>query len=216
MTSYRDRLKQIGGIATLGALLLIPTCSHGREEKLESKTGRIHRRAIAEYIAANEGIKLRVYDPVPNDGKYEPTIGVGHYMGRPDSKKVFNKVLPEIDYGRVLSGKQDLTEEQALRLFQYDLGTYIDRARAKISNYDGFPLGVKKAIVDGFYRGDLSRSPRTLRYINKGKFDKAAIEYLNHNEYRNAKRLGKPGVAIRMKKNSEAFERYYRERRGRR
>ena len=59
---------------------------HSLEERAEVRPGRgspnesLDLVAIANYITSNEGRRLEVYDPIPHDGKDEPTIGIGHYL----------------------------------------------------------------------------------------------------------------------------------------
>ena len=65
------------------------------------------------------------------------------------------------------------------------------------------------AILDGFFRGDMSGSPKALELIRAGKLTEAADEYLNNNEYRESvalnKRGKKHGVAGRMERNAAAL-----------
>lgn len=203
----------VGG---LGAIVLgtmignaLPStgCRH-REEEIEMVDPKI---AIANYVAEHEGRRTKVYDPNPHDGKAEPTIGVGHYLDRGDSRQVFAEVLPEVDFDRVYNGEDTLTSEQVDRLFASDLEVYIQRARNKVPKFDEYPSYLQSAIVDGFYRGCLSGSPKTLSYINQGQFEDAAREYLNNREYKTAIRAGKPGIRTRMEKNQEMMLKYSQE-----
>lgn len=213
MVNYKNRTfeyarKKIAPII----LATIFTTSCGMRENLESKIAKqSDNLAIAEYIASNEGRRSTVYDPIPNDNKKEPTIGVGHYLDRPDSKDVFSRVLPNVNYNEVYNGKQSLTKEQIDILFKEDLKEYFSRTKKAVPKFDEYPTYLKCAILDGFYRGDLSGSPKTLRLINQGSFEDAAKEYLNHSEYKNAKKNGKSGIVKRMNKNRDAFLKYSQE-----
>jgi hypothetical protein len=68
-------------------------------------------------------------------------------------------------------------------------------------------------MLDGFFRGDLSGSPKTMRLINQGKWIEASREYLNHAEYRQSK-IDKTGVYKRMDRNALMYLRYGQKLRG--
>jgi len=163
------------------------------------------------YILKHEGKRNEVYDPIPNDKKYEPTIGIGHYLDRPDSRETFIKVLPEVNYNDIYNKRSKLTDEQVKKLFEHDVLLYENLARNAFEDFDSFPPYLKEAIVDGFYRGDLAESPKTKKLINEGNFSEASKEYLRNKEYVNAKKNGKRGIISRMNSNSKAMEKYSRE-----
>lgn len=195
------------------------------EENYESKNDQVEDSKkdgdslmieIASYIAPNEGRIPQVYcaqSPEETDrNKFkEPTIGVGHYMDRGDSREVFKEVLPDVSYEDVYSGKEKLTEEQIDRLFAEDIGKYIERTKRFFPNFNDYPEYLQSALVDGVYRGCLSGSPNTRELISEGKFEEAANEYLNHKEYNTARERGMSGVATRMEKNRDAMLKYARE-----
>lgn len=54
------------------------------------------------------------------------------------------------------------------------------------------------------YRGDLG--PKTTKLIKEGKWNEVGKEYLDHNQYKNAEKLGIPGVKTRMDWNKEQFD----------
>jgi GH24 family phage-related lysozyme (muramidase) len=164
---------------------------------------------IAKYIANHEGRRSKVYDPIPNDGKNEPTIGVGHYLDRGDSREIFARILPEVDFDAVYSGKAKLNNSQIDRLFLEDLSSYINKTKGFFPAFDNYPEYLQSALVDGVYRGCLSGSPKTRLLINEGNFEEASKEYLNHSEYKNAKKLGRLGIRPRMENNRNAFLRYH-------
>jgi len=154
-------------------------------------------------IIKNEGIRTNIYKDVYG----KPTIGVGHLITA-ESKSLFQQLFgTNVNFNAVISGKQKLTNGQAIQLFKTDLEEHIDRARQSVPGFDKLPQYVKNAIVDGFFRGDLSGSPKTLKLINQGKWEAAAAEYLNNVEYKQAKKK-KTGVATRMDENYRAFQKY--------
>lgn len=82
------------------------------------------------------------------------------------------------------------------------LPVFEKRARSIIPSYSSQPLPVQKAVMSAVYRGDLG--PRTARLIEKKEYQKAAKEYLNHQEYRKLKRKNPDhGVVKRMERNAE-------------
>jgi hypothetical protein len=75
---------------------------------------------------------------------------------------------------------------------------------AKMSNPDylgkivqDYSPELQTGLISGFYRGDVSGSPNTLRLLNSGDLVGAAKEFLDSDEYRKSKKEG-TGVAGRM------------------
>ena len=90
------------------------------------------------------------------------------------------------------------------QLFDIDVRQKIAAAQRKLSKFNSYPQYVRNAIVDGFFRGDLSGSKDTLALMNQGDFKAAAKEYLNHAGYRKSKAEG-TGGAGRMERNAAVF-----------
>ena len=171
-----------------------------------------NRMAIfAAYTARFEGRRNRVYDPNPNDGRAEPTIGVGHYMDRGDSRETFARVLPRVDFDSVYDGDLALTISQIDTLFINDLRAYVQRTRNLAPQFDNFPVAVQTALVDMTYRGDLGDSPRMRSLLNDGRIREAANEYINRREYRDAERNGMRGLRVRMDSNRQRLLDYAQE-----
>ena len=91
-----------------------------------------------------------------------------------------------IGYGRfgVLKNAK-ITDEQAERYFEEDFQAKVAAARKAIPKFDSLSNELKVEITQGFFRGDLSGSPKALALINEGKFSEASVEFLDNNEYRN-------------------------------
>ncbi|XP_053404966.1 uncharacterized protein LOC128558779 [Mercenaria mercenaria] len=154
-----------------------------------------------------ESYTLTMTDVNPKPKVFDPTIGYGFSLKRGDAKATFNKVLPGVNFDKVLSGKKAITWEQAKKLFHHDIDNiYIPRAERKIGKklFGGLTMNVKTAIVNAFYRGDIG--PKTIALIKQEKWAEAAVEYLNHNGYKNAKKNGMSGIIPRMKCNAEQFK----------
>lgn len=147
--------------------------------------------AAREYIKANEGIKNRPY----KDTKGFWTVGIGHLMTPEEQKSMIG---------------QTLSDKEVNDIFVSDLSSKVRMARRELGDaYGKLPTGAKVAILDGFFRGDMSGSPKALELIRAGKLTEAADEYLNNNEYRESvalnKRGKKHGVAGRMERNAAAL-----------
>ena len=155
-----------------------------------------------EYIAPSEG-KGKAGRPgyAYKDHKGYLTVGVGHLVLRGD--KALSSVVGK-DYSDVVRGKLALTDRQMEQLFNIDVKSKINSAQRNIPEFNSYPQYIRNAIVDGFFRGDLSGSKGTLSLINQGKFKEAAKEYLNHAGYKKSKADG-TGVAGRMERNAAAF-----------
>ena len=158
-----------------------------------------------ERISAEEGYRNRVY----NDSKGLRTIGIGHLITSDDNRLFMNLFGRDVNYRNVITGKQDLTNDQVDILFRHDLLGKISNARTAITKFDDLPDYVQIAIVDGYFRGDLPGSPKALGHINADNWDKVADEYRDNEEYRDSKALGeRHGVWQRMDRNAEAYETY--------
>jgi len=158
-----------------------------------------------DYIAPSEG-KGKPDRPgyAYKDHKGYLTVGVGHLVLRND--KVLQRVAGR-DYNSVIRGRVPLSDKQMEQLFNIDVQSKISAARRALPAFDSYPQYLRNAIVDGFFRGDLSGSKDTLALMNKGQWKTAAKEYLNHAGYRTSKEDG-TGVAGRMERNAAVFATY--------
>jgi GH24 family phage-related lysozyme (muramidase) len=128
-----------------------------------------------------EGLETQPYD----DHKGIPTIGIGH------------RIMPGEDF-------TGYTKQDFEKLFvEQDLPKYINRTKRLVNDFDNLPASLQEEMVSSVFRGGLSGSPKTLRLINAGKYQDAAKEFLNNDEYREAKQWEREnnkrhGVARRM------------------
>lgn len=118
-----------------------------------------------------------------------PTIAYGHKL-----------TSEEVRSGKFANGISDAT---ALSLFDSDLEIARSKAIALIPNYPKLPIGTKQALINACYRGELSEkgTPNTLALMRAGKWEAAAAEYINHDEYRKGGR-----VKQRMDWNAKQFK----------
>jgi hypothetical protein len=94
-----------------------------------------------------------------------------------------------------------LTDSDALKLLEKDVGKKLNVAKSHIKNFDTLPLTVRIATINALYRGDMG--PKTMKLLNQNKFADAAREYLNHREYRTTSNRG---VKKRMEWNAAVFK----------
>jgi LysM repeat protein len=120
-----------------------------------------------------------------------PTIAYGHKL-----------TSDEVNAGKFSKG---LTDAQALALLESDLQVARSKAMALVPSYTSLPGNTQRALINACYRGELSniKSPATLKLMNAGKWVAAAKEYLNHDEYMNAKSTS--SVRTRMNWNAQQF-----------
>jgi GH24 family phage-related lysozyme (muramidase) len=144
-------------------------------------------RYYMAYIESHEGRRNIVYRDVYGN----KTIGVGHLVLATQSI-------------------ENLNDDEVDELFAEDISKTIAATKRKILAFNSYPLYVRAAIVDGFFRGDLSGSPKTIKLINDGKWAEVSKEYLNNKEYKLAKQ-SKSGVWKRMLENSYHFTNYAEE-----
>jgi len=139
---------------------------------------------VAAYIEHNEGYRNRLY----RDSKGNWTIGIGHLV-HPEEIHLFQ--------GRKLS------HSEIDALFLKDLMQKMNAIHDNFGDvFSLFSNDLKAAIVDGYFRGDLAKSPNTVSLLKQRRFKEAAKEYLNNAEYRAAK-TNKSGVAVRMERNAK-------------
>jgi GH24 family phage-related lysozyme (muramidase) len=161
--------------------------------------------SMFDYISNSEGLRLHAYEDV--NGYL--TIGIGHLL-EGDDRTTFHALFGDsLDYDDVVSGKTPITKDQAKALFERDVQGKLADARRIVPTFDSLKQETKNAIVDALYRGDLG--PNTIKLINAGKWKEAALEYLNHAEFKKIKEAvekgGTNGFSIfwRMNRNSAAL-----------
>jgi GH24 family phage-related lysozyme (muramidase) len=138
----------------------------------------------ANYIREHEGYRNELY----RDHKKNWTIGIGHLVLPGEFEKFKGRVLSDAEIQSIFNRDMKLKIAAAQREFGKQFNEFSDN--------------LKIAIIDGYFRGDLSGSPRTIELLKARRFKDAATEYLNHKEYKQSKIEG-TGVAPRMLRNSK-------------
>jgi hypothetical protein len=135
------------------------------------------------------------------------TIGIGHRLDGSDrSRSAFLRALPGKNYDSFYMGNGRIDKDEANRLFEEDMPDYIDRAHSLTGDkFSSYSVNLQKNIVSATYRGSWGYSPKTRRLLSEGKYEEAAVEFLNSDEYRDADKLGRPGIRERMEAVSDAI-----------
>jgi len=136
---------------------------------------------LEERLIDLEGFESEAYKPDEDEEFF--TIGYGHY-------------------GKDVTKDMKLTEEQARVLLREDINKRLPKIRKSIKNFDSLSDDLKIEIAQSWFRGGISGSPKTIRLINEGKFEEAAEEFLDNDEYRTTKLRG---VKTRMEALSDAL-----------
>jgi GH24 family phage-related lysozyme (muramidase) len=139
-----------------------------------------------KYIKKHEG----VYNTMYKDIYGNLTIGIGHLVKPEEVEKFEGKTLTDSEIEDIF--RVDIKNK--LALIQRHFG----------ADFNKFSKNMKIAILDGYFRGDLSGSPKARLLLKSRKFPEAAKEYLANKEYEKAKKA-KSGVASRMENNARIF-----------
>lgn len=159
---------------------------------------------LADVLGPKEGFVERPY----KDSKGLWTIGYGNLIG--DGSLEAYKKSPYYT-GKITMGKSGIakkadlsgkvvTGEAARNMMLTSIG---EKAKLAIEDdmigdkfFDLSPE-LQDEAISSIYRGGLSGSPKTMQNIREGKFADAAKEFLDNEEYRQARKSGS-GVAKRM------------------
>jgi len=182
--SIKNKMKVLGlaGLAAISPVTLDANVKNIPIAVTRQVDNSFIKRA-ANFIENNEGKRNKLY----KDHRGNWTIGIGHLV-MPSELNLYT--------GKTLS------EEEILQLFNRDINTKMLSINRRFGDiYNTYSDDLKIAILDGFFRGDLSGSPKTINLLKQRKFKEAASEYLDNNEYRQSKR-DRTGVYKRMETNA--------------
>ena len=74
-----------------------------------------------------------------------------------------------------------------------------------VKDYDHLPRRVQEALILAHYRGDWFGSPQTARLFSLGKYEEAAKEFLDNDEYRSSVINGPDGIKKRFETIAKAL-----------
>ena len=84
---------------------------------------------------------------------------------------------------------KDMTFKEVFKIHQEEAKRYVPK-------FDSLSENQQKALMSLVYRGDLQKSPTFRKRVNEGNFEQAAVELLDHEEYREYKRIAKEGGKV--------------------
>ena len=196
-SEYQERLNMIAEKEQQLKLVTAEIQDFGREKadeeienvKIEAKIKEDEKKnpfvaEVKKELRSKEGKRLEAYKPVDSEEYF--TIGYGHYG-------------PDVEEGMVI------TEARAEELLHEDVMVRIDEIKNLIPDFVTFSEDQQTAIFSEYYRGSIAGSPNAVKFINSKDYAKAAEEYLNNDEYRNARRLNKAGIRPRMEAVANAL-----------
>ena len=106
-----------------------------------------------------------------------------------------------IGYGRNNANVKEgdtITQEQAEKFLAEDIEVRLKEIQRLIPRFATFPKELQLALFSEYYRGSIRQSPKTVKLINQGRYQEAAGEFLDNEEYRTAEEKGKSGIIGRM------------------
>ena len=126
-----------------------------------------------------------------------------------EAKQFDNEPFYTIGYGRSNSSvkKGDtVTREEAEEYLIEDINIRIPKINSLLPKLNEYSNELQEALFYEFYRGSLGASDKTMNLINEGNFKEAAIEFLNHDEYRKAiEENENPGIIKTMGRVANAL-----------
>jgi hypothetical protein len=129
-----------------------------------------------------ETIDIRKVYKDPIKGWKVPTIGVGFNLNRRDAKSKIEAF--GLDYNKIRSGKEMLTDEQVNQLYGQDIQNAIGDAQSFLPNFSDQPTEVKTIVSDMSFNMGLGRLS-TFRNFREAlmnfNFDSAAHEMRDSN-----------------------------------
>ena len=93
---------------------------------------------------------------------------------------------------------ETITKKEAEKRLISDIEKRIPEIKNAIPDFENFSDQLQKALFYEWFRGSLVQSPKTRKLINEGKFSEAAVEFLNNDEYKNAKKNKRSGIIKHM------------------
>lgn len=174
-----------------------------------------HHEAIKNMVIADEGIKTKPY----LDTSGIRTVGIGHNLEAPASKKTFIKTFGNEGaalHARVKAGAS-ITHDQAHQLFNTDYEDHLNKTIRMIPNLHEHPPDVQAVLVSGTYRGHVGDAPIFRQKFNRGDIEGAAHEVLNRGEYTNPAKdekgnIAAPGVLSRLERDHSVLMNYAKSR----
>lgn len=129
--------------------------------------------SLAAELAHEEGRENKSYD----DSKGIRTVGQGFNLEKEGAREAIEDL--GLDYDKVVSGEQELTDAQIDSLFADDVTTAKDQIKGYVTNFDSLSTSQQNALVNlTFNMGGsfATKFPKFVKALNAGNFDEAAKE----------------------------------------
>lgn len=149
--------------AALIALAIVTTCTEEDIDKAKLKA----------QLIKHEGKRSKVY----KDSEGVPTIGVGFNLKRSDAKAKIEAL--GLDYIKVFSGDQEMTDPQIDTLLVADMDVVIADAKSVVQSFDLLSDVRKRVVTDMVFnlgKTKFNKFAKMLAAIEDKKFDDAAKE----------------------------------------
>lgn len=128
---------------------------------------------IAEFVASNEGLSTTMY----LDTEGNPTIGVGFNLNREGAREQLE--ARGYDFDALRAGEGQISEEDAMDLFEADLKEAEEAAKRIVPKFDNLSPGRQAAFIDMAFNlgpAGLAGFDKMLEAVRSGDFEKAAQE----------------------------------------
>ncbi|XP_062588036.1 uncharacterized protein LOC134249705 [Saccostrea cucullata] len=155
----------------------------------------------------------------PDEDENDPTIGIGYSLlekyGSTEKKDFLLETLPGLDYGKIMSGTQGITKEQAIFLFDRTIRRFKIKSINKAVPFATFvhlDTATKIALINANYRGEFKEQIKSkfASAVSNGQWANAAAIYLKLDNFIDNKcsTTGKGSICTRMKWNAEQFKKH--------
>lgn len=137
-----------------------------------------------------------------------PTIGYGFDLHSPGNREVFTRLLPDLNWDNVYSGKVSINDDQANKLLKYKMDEIYNTMEQRIPGIRKMPEFVQSALLDIGYTGPSAKGhigPKTVKALNSNNFIEAGKELLRNKQYETAKEKGLSGLIPRFDRVSNAL-----------
>jgi len=82
-----------------------------------------------------------------------------------------------------------------------------NRVKRLVPGYESLPEYLRADLTDSAFRGGITGSPTAVKHINAGDWDKAAVEFIDHDNYRTSM-AGNGAIAARMDRTAASMVKY--------
>lgn len=126
---------------------------------------------LAKYLAFNEGFRTRRY----YDSRGFPTVGIGFNLARDGARAAIEAV--GADFGRIKSGKDSLSQSQAIALLSVDEQAAIETARSLFPDFDKYDPTRQLILADLAYnlgKAKLANFTSFIDAVKANNWDQAA------------------------------------------